>query len=120
MTDNSLKHCANKPNCVSTLDQRPAHAIPPFILTDPKISMTQILAQVSQMPRAKIVDEKSDYARIEFTSPIMGFVDDLELRIQDQHLIVRSESRIGYYDFNANRKRTTALRQLLQAAGLIT
>ena len=119
MTDNSLNPCANKPNCVSSIDPRPSHAILPFILIHSDINMTQILTQAKQLSGAKVVVEQADYAKIECTSPIMHFVDDLELRIQGEKLIVRSESRVGYYDFNANKKRTELLREKLLQANLI-
>ena len=63
--------------------------------------------------------KEGDYLRIECTSKIMRFVDDLELKISDDRLIVRSESRIGYSDFGVNRKRTKQLRAELSDAGLI-
>ena len=49
----------------------------------------------------------------------MRFVDDLELRIDGNVLLVRSESRIGYSDFGVNRKRAEQLRKQLQAEKLI-
>ncbi|CAE6877883.1 hypothetical protein ACOMICROBIO_GDFFDHBD_00028 [Vibrio sp. B1REV9] len=49
----------------------------------------------------------------------MRFVDDLELKIEDNQLIVRSESRVGYSDFGVNRKRADQLRLLLTNADLI-
>ncbi len=46
----------------------------------------------------------------------MRFVDDLELRIEGNALLVRSESRTGYSDFGVNRKRAEQLRALLRSA----
>ena len=63
--------------------------------------------------------KEQDYLRIECTSKIMRFVDDLELRIEGGQLLVRSESRVGYSDFGVNRKRADQLRTLLSENGLI-
>ncbi len=46
-------------------------------------------------------------------------VDDLELRMANSKLWVRSQSRVGYYDFGVNRKRAQTLRAALQQANLI-
>ena len=63
--------------------------------------------------------KEGNYLRIECTSKIMRFVDDLELKIEGDQLIVRSESRVGYSDFGVNRKRAEQLRSLLANAELI-
>jgi uncharacterized protein (DUF1499 family) len=49
----------------------------------------------------------------------MRFVDDLELKLVDGQLLVRSESRVGHSDFGVNRKRAEQLRELLKSDGLI-
>jgi uncharacterized protein (DUF1499 family) len=54
-----------------------------------------------------IATEQADYIAATFTSPLFGFVDDLEIRFDfDARLIhFRSASRVGYGDLGANRKR---------------
>ncbi|WP_069447080.1 DUF1499 domain-containing protein [Vibrio scophthalmi] len=110
--------CGDKPNCVSTLDQREKFHIAPYPL---KAGVT--LAQVEQvalkLPGAKTAVTEGDYLRIECTSKIMRFVDDLEIQIKDGQLMVRSESRVGYSDFGVNRKRAEQLRNYLNDAGLL-
>jgi len=72
-----------------------------------------------ELPGAKTAVKEGNYLRIECTSKIMRFVDDLELKIEGDQLIVRSESRVGYSDFGVNRKRAEQLRSLLANAELI-
>ena len=72
-----------------------------------------------ELPGAKTAVKEGNYLRIECTSKIMRFVDDLELKIEGDKLIVRSESRVGYSDFGVNRKRAEQLRSLLANAELI-
>lgn len=69
------------------------------------------------LPGAQLAEKDDGYLRIECASRFMGFIDDLELRVEGEHLLVRSESRTGYYDFGVNRKRINALRQSLALAG---
>ncbi|WP_117235881.1 DUF1499 domain-containing protein [Vibrio maerlii] len=118
MEDRSANQCGDKPNCVSTIDNREEHNIAPFILED-GVSLDQIEAVILQQPRTKTADKQTDYLRVEFTSKIMRFVDDLEVRIDGDKLIVRSESRTGHSDFGVNRKRAETLREALKQAGLI-
>lgn len=118
MTDRTMTPCGDKPNCVSTQDSREQFALAPFSLThDANIDKIELAAL--QLPGAKTAVKDNGYLRIECTSKIMRFVDDLELRIHDGQLIVRSESRVGYSDFGVNRKRTEQLRALLSDQDLI-
>ncbi|MDD1784162.1 DUF1499 domain-containing protein [Enterovibrio sp. ZSDZ35] len=119
MTDKSMQICGDKPNCVSTLDSREDHNIAPFTLTSGDVTMLQISDVALTLPGARMAELNAEYARLESVSRIMRFIDDLELRIDGDQLIVRSESRVGYSDFGVNRKRTEALREALKTAGLI-
>ncbi|EDM56179.1 putative translocation protein in type III secretion, partial [Vibrio parahaemolyticus AQ3810] len=73
----------------------------------------------TELAAAKTAEKDGNYLRIECTSKIMRFVDDLELKIDGNTLIVRSESRVGYSDFGVNRKRAEQLRTELSKAELI-
>lgn len=118
MTDRTSSPCGDKPNCVSTQDSRDEFSVAPFHLT-PNATMDAIEAVALTLPGAKTTTKETDYLRIESTSKIMRFVDDLELRITGDTLIVRSESRVGYSDFGVNRKRVEQLRAELLSKNLI-
>lgn len=118
MQDRTASPCGDKPNCVSTQDTRPEHKLAPFELND-GVTLDQIEAVVLKEPRTKTAEKSADYLRVEFTSKIMRFVDDLELRIEGNSLIVRSESRTGHSDFGVNRKRADTLRAALTEAKLV-
>ncbi|WP_028024706.1 DUF1499 domain-containing protein [Enterovibrio calviensis] len=119
VSDKSRTPCGDKPNCVSTVDTREEYAIAPFELASDDVTMPRIIDVALTLPGARVGAQEPGYARIEYVSKIMRFVDDLDLRIEDGTLMVRSESRVGYSDFGVNRKRTEALRAALQAEGLI-
>ena len=118
MTDRTALPCGDKPNCVSTQDERESHQIAPFVITA-NANIDSIEAAALQLPGVKTATKEQGYLRIECTSKIMRFVDDLELKVTGDKLIVRSESRVGYSDFGVNRKRTEQLRRLLKAENLI-
>lgn len=118
MTDRTSQPCGDKPNCVSTQDTREKHQLAPFTLAD-NTTLDAIEAVALELPGAKTAVKEQGYLRIECTSKIMRFVDDLELRVEGNTLLVRSESRVGYSDFGVNRKRVDMLRELLNENGLI-
>lgn len=118
MQDRSAQPCGDKPNCVSTQDSREEFTLAPFTLTE-NANLDDIEKAALSLGRAKTADKNQDYLRIEYTSRVFRFVDDLELRIDGNTLIVRSESRTGHSDFGVNRKRADALREALKQAGLI-
>ncbi|EOD9422308.1 DUF1499 domain-containing protein [Vibrio campbellii] len=118
MTDRSQSPCGDKPNCVSTQDSREEYNLTPFTLTE-STNIDAIEQVALELPGAKTAVKEGNYLRIECTSKIMRFVDDLELKLEGDQLIVRSESRVGYSDFGVNRKRAEQLRSLLANAELI-
>lgn len=118
MTDRTASPCGDKPNCVSTQDNREKYQLSPFVITS-NASIDSIEAAALRLSGAKTAVKQDNYLRIECTSKIMRFVDDLELRIEGDRLLVRSESRVGYSDFGVNRKRAEQLRELLKAEKLI-
>lgn len=119
-----LTQCPASPNCVSSLtvatDKQ--HAIAPFVLALPADeAWPKIREAVASSVRTVIVNEADGYLHAEATSRVFRFVDDLELRLDSagQHVDVRSASRTGYGDMGVNRKRVEALRDQLQAEGVI-
>ncbi|MDN2480324.1 DUF1499 domain-containing protein [Vibrio agarivorans] len=118
MTDRTTQPCGDKPNCVSTIDDREKHAIAPFNLKE-GTTLAEVEAVALTLPGAKTAVSEGNYLRIECTSKIMRFVDDLELKLDGTTLTVRSESRTGYSDFGVNRKRTEQLRQKLADASIL-
>lgn len=94
-------------------------AIAPLKVTGDKGTyMARLASVVADMPGATIVKQDARYVYAEFTTAIMGFVDDVEFAMQadGQRVDVRSSSRIGYYDFNANRDRIEAVRAAMANA----
>ena len=118
-TSTDLKVCPNKPNCVSS-QANDEHAIAPFILTKtPSINMQQLAALVSQVNGRANISHEKESLHAEFTSRVFGFVDDLDLVINNNTIHVRSASRTGYYDFGVNRRRVEKLRFILKEQGII-
>lgn len=118
MTDRTTDLCGNKPNCVSTEESREKFSVAPFILR-PGVTLSQIERIALTLPGAEVIEKEENYLRVECTTRVLRFVDDLELKLQHDQLKVRSESRVGYSDFGVNRRRVEALRDKMTAAGLL-
>jgi uncharacterized protein (DUF1499 family) len=113
--------CPNSPNCVSS-DAQGTHGIPPLRIRGASEAAWQALEKrLNAAERVKIAASEPGYLRAEFTTRLLRFTDDVEFELRpDQGIIaVRSASRVGYYDFGANRSRIEKLREELRADGVV-
>jgi uncharacterized protein (DUF1499 family) len=112
--DGSLAACPDSPNCVNSQASDAQHAIEPLPLKgSPEQTQAHLKALLSEEPQVRLVEEAPGYLRAEFSSTLMRFVDDVEFMIGASAVDVRSASRLGYSDFDVNRKRIEQLRQRL-------
>lgn len=107
---NQLAACPDSPNCVSSFDTRESHGIAPLAG-----SLSDVRTALTQMPRVAVISENGDYLHAEFTSRLMGFVDDVEFLADTAQGVVhvRSASRLGYSDMGVNRERIETIRGLM-------
>lgn len=112
-----LAPCPASPNCVCSTDPASPAAIAPLRYDPAGGEPMEALARaVTTLPGSHIVTRDGPYLHATITSRWLGFIDDLEcLASPEDHAIhVRSASRLGYYDFGANRRRVEALRQAFE------
>lgn len=106
--EGKLKPCPESPNCISTQAQDPRRPMPPLPFMGTKDQSKQkIIEIIKSMKRSKIVEISDSYVHVQFRSLLFRFVDDVEFLLDDAARIIhfRSASRVGYYDFGANRRR---------------
>jgi len=105
-----------KPNWVSSqVEAGDSHYIAPIkVAGDPNAAVQALARIVGAHPRAKIVEHKGAYLYAEFSTPLMGYIDDVEFYADGKVLQVRSSSRLGIRDFNVNRKRIESIRAQLE------
>lgn len=122
VTNGAFKPCSWKPNCVnSTADpaRDAAHYVEPLTFSgNAAKAWTAASTLVKNGTRVSIVTESTGYLHAEVRSKAMGYVDDVELFLDDTAKLihVRSASRLGVRDFGVNRARVEALRGKLGAA----
>ena len=116
VNNGKLNACPDSPNCVSSQAADEAHYIEPISFRGTqKEARKQLLEILKNEDRIKILVNRDDYIRAEFTSAFFRFVDDVEFYFPEQQMVntiidVRSASRIGHSDLGANKKRIEGIR----------
>ncbi|KAL8542739.1 hypothetical protein ACS0TY_003571 [Phlomoides rotata] len=120
-----LALCPATNNCVSTSENMSdlTHYAPPWNYNPDEgggrkkaVSKEEAMQELLEVIKStkpdnftpKITEKRDDYVRVEYESPILGFVDDVEFWFPPgKKWIVqyRSASRLGNFDFDVNRKR---------------
>lgn len=121
--DGRLAECPSTPNCVSTQSSDELHGIEPIAFKGSvDEARRRVLEVVGAMPRATVLEARSDYVHALFRSPTMGYPDDVEFFFDQGAGLIhfRAAARLGQGDGGANRRRMeqirAALTPLLQTA----
>ena len=110
--DGKLAPCRGTPNCVNSQSDFPLFKIDPL----PLVAMADLKKVVEGMEGSRIIESTDNYLLAEYTSKLMGFVDDVEFYLDSSANVthVRSASRLGKSDLGVNRKRVEEIRAKLQ------
>ena len=110
LVDGRLAPCPSSPNCVSSEEG-----------TDPEKSVEAMPAEAwEQLPEliatmgGTVTEASEAYLAAEFKSSTFGFVDDVEFRLAEDGIHVRSASRVGYSDAGVNAQRVSDIRSALR------
>ena len=120
LNNDNLVPCPQSPNCVSSQITDKKHFIEPlYFIGSQQKTQAQLLRTLKTLQRANIIDIEDNYIRVEFTSKVFKFVDDVEFYFpvtESETTIIyfRSASRLGYSDLGANRKRIEQISQKLK------
>ena len=104
-------------NTVSSFETTEYNAVAPLAAKDAAASWQKLEKIVRASEGAKVIESQADYLYAEFTTKLLGFVDDVEFLLDASHhrIHVRSASRLGLKDFGVNRKRIEGIRRLLNS-----
>ena len=121
VTEGRLAAPKKSPNCVSSqADPSDAeHYIAPIGFSgSPADAIAALRKVVEGTGRTLVVKHEGNYLYAEFTSKLMGFVDDVEFYASEKEGVihVRSASRLGRRDFGVNRMRIESIRARFGAA----
>jgi uncharacterized protein (DUF1499 family) len=116
INNNKLTPCPKTPNCVNSQADAEKHYIQPISYAETQQEAHDLLLQILESEkRTEIMTAQQNYIRVEFTSALFRFVDDVEFyfpegKADEKVIHVRSASRVGYSDLGANRKRIERIR----------
>ena len=107
--DGELTACSKPSNCVNSMA---SSEIAPIDFQSSSESAWQQM-QEALMRHGGTIEQKNEvYLWATFRTPLLGFVDDVEILMvaESQHFHIRSASRVGRSDFSANRNRVELIR----------
>jgi uncharacterized protein (DUF1499 family) len=112
----ALAPCPDKPNCVcSEFDEDAEHYIEPLDHSGvpSEKAWTEIPRTIEELG-GEVALANGEYIAATFSSPLFGFVDDVECRldVSREKIHIRSASRVGHSDLGVNRKRVEAMTRL--------
>jgi uncharacterized protein (DUF1499 family) len=110
------KRTPNNVNSQADKVADPGHYIEPLRYAgDAGQGWAALRKTVDAMPHVKVIKSDSNYLYAEFTTRLMGFVDDAEFYLDEKAglIHVRSASRLGRSDFGVNRERIEFIRAKL-------
>jgi uncharacterized protein (DUF1499 family) len=120
VNNSQLAPCPKTPNCVSSQAHDEEHFIEPIHYTGSQQEAHNHLLQIIESEkRTKIQEDQGNYIRVEFTSALFRFIDDVEFyfpieQAEETFIHVRSASRVGSSDLGVNRKRIERIRSKFQ------
>ena len=114
LLNGQLRPCPATPNCVCSEFQAEEADIEPLSYSIAHAEAWKSIKQVIVATGGEIVMEQGVYLLARYRTPLMRFVDDVELRMDEDHYVIhiRSASRVGRSDLGANRKRAERIRKM--------
>lgn len=119
LVDGKLRACPGSPNCVTSHKGKPSQKTGPLSYSGSRERARKNLVELmAGMRRTAVVVEHADYVHVEFITGLMGFVDDVEFFLPEGEAVIhlRSASRMGTFDFGANRRRVDAIHKAWTAS----
>ncbi len=120
LINGNLYPCPNRHYCVSSQSDKDneVNYIDPIKYDS---SMEEAKKKISNIVNnckgTKLLNEQEKYLHYQFTTALFRFKDDVEFLFDDAEKVIhiRSQSRLGGYDYNTNRKRMEKIRNLFHS-----
>ncbi len=112
LLNGQLRPCPATPNCVCSEQQVEGAFVEPLGYTSTADDAWRRIKQAVVETGGVVLIEQNGYLHARYETPLMRYVDDIELRLDEnkQVIHVRSASRVGHSDLGANRKRVERIR----------
>ena len=132
-TAQKLAPCPNSPNCVCSDEPNESNQyIAPIVskgrepINGEALSSEEggqkLLAAIARYlenhDEFKIIERTDHSLKVEATTSILRFVDDIDMQVRGERIYVRSASRLGYSDLGKNRRRIEKMRTAMAEVGM--
>lgn len=108
-----LTDCPDTPNCVYSQATRSHQKIGSIDIQPATAQQSwDKLVDIVKQQGGEILVDDGNYCHAVFTSMIFRFKDDLELKLGQSQIDIRSASRVGKSDFGVNRKRVEKIKAI--------
>lgn len=115
LVEEKLTSCPASPNCIcSEYSNDQAHYVAPVDITGMPMETVELKIKDAVQSLGGVLQvERDGYLAYTFTSAIFRYVDDVEIRFDADNnaLHLRSASRVGYSDLNANKQRIESIKR---------
>lgn len=114
LLNNQLRVCPSTPNCVCSEGLIETSFVEPLSYSIAHAAAWDSVKQAVVATGGVVVSERDAYLHARYVTPMLRYVDDVELRMdEDKHVIhIRSASRVGYSDLGTNRQRVERIREM--------
>ncbi len=122
ITGGEFRPCPSSPNCVSSFATDEQHRIAALAIEGAPGDAWQALElDLESRSRVEIEKRSKGYLHAVFTTKLMRYRDDVEFHLNETtgEIAVRSASRVGYGDMDANRDRVESIRAALVERGVV-
>ena len=112
LLNEQLRPCPSSPNCVCSEWPVEGAFVEPLGYTTTAEDAWRKIKHAIVETGGVIETEQDSYLHARYETPLMRYVDDMELRLDEHQQVihVRSASRVGHSDLGANRKRVERIR----------
>ena len=132
-TAQKLAPCPSSPNCVCSDEPNESNQyIAPIVSTgrepingealSSEEGGQKLLAAIARYleihDEFKIIERTDHSLKVEATTSILRFVDDIDMQVRGERVYVRSASRLGYSDLGKNRRRIEKMRTAMAEVGM--
>jgi uncharacterized protein (DUF1499 family) len=112
LANGQLRPCPATPNCVCSEQPVEGAFVEPLAYTTSADEAWRKIKHAIVATGGIVLTEQEDYLHARYETTILRFVDDVELRLDEntRMIHIRSASRVGKSDLGANRKRVARIR----------
>ena len=116
LINGQLRHCAATPNCVCSEWKVEGAYVEPLRYSTSAEDAWDTIKQTIDKTGGIIVSEQNMYLHATYQTPLLRFIDDVEIRLDDELKLIhiRSASRVGRSDMGTNLERVAHIRSIFE------